>query len=136
MEFFFLSLLYQIQGLFNNFNLVKMINLSYINDMAGGNNEIVFEMIDVFIDQVPEFLEEMNACYEKKDWYNLGLIAHKAKSSVAILGMESQAKELKHLEILAKDGAETEQYLDIIKGFENDCQIAIKELNQYKNKNS
>ena len=113
-----------------------MVDLSYVTDMAEGNNEIVFEMIDVFIGQVPEFIKEMNSCFEKKDWYNLGMIAHKAKSSVAILGMEDQSGNLKELELLAKEEKEPERYAGIIHEFEKNCQLAIEELIQYKLKNT
>jgi len=113
-----------------------VVDLSYVTDMAGGNKEIVAEMIDIFIAQVPDFIKEMNSCFEKKDWYNLGMIAHKAKSSVAIMGMEDQAAALKNLEILAKDGKEQEKYKEIINNFEENCHVAIEELNQFKIKNA
>ena len=112
----------------------KIIDLAYLLDVAGDNQDIIKEMITIFISQVPEFIEEMNSCYKKADWYNLSMIAHKAKSSVAIMGMNSQANALKELELLAKDQKEIEKYEDIISQFTADCKIAVMELESVKSK--
>jgi HPt (histidine-containing phosphotransfer) domain-containing protein len=111
----------------------KIVDLSYVKGMASGNMELIKEMIDIFISQVPEFLEDMKTVHDKKDWYNLGLVAHKAKSSVAVMGMERQAAALKNLEMLAKKEKDVDKYIDIINVFEEDCKKAIQELEIIKN---
>lgn len=102
--------------------------------MSGDNKNIIIEMITIFVSQVPEFIEELNYCYEKADWYNLSMIAHKAKSSVGIMGMARQAEALKELELLAKNQKETDKYKDIIQLFIEDCKIAVEELESIKTK--
>ncbi len=111
----------------------KIVDLSYVKGMASGNMDLIKEMIDIFISQVPEFLEDMKTYHDKKDWYNLGLVAHKAKSSVAVMGMERQAAALKNLEMLAKEEKDVDKYIDIINIFKEDCQKAIQELEIIKN---
>ena len=111
----------------------KIIDLTYVKGMAGGSMDLVKEMIDIFIGQIPEFLSEMRSCYEKEDWYHLGLIAHKAKSSVAVMGMERQAMDLRELEKLAKEARETERYEGMIDAFEENCNRAIEELKTIRN---
>jgi len=110
-----------------------IIDLTYVKDMAGGSMDLVREMINIFIAQIPEFLEEMRSCHKKEDWYRLGLIAHKAKSSVAVMGMEQQAMDLKELESLAKEAKDTDRYKTMIDKFEDHCNQAIEELNRIKN---
>ena len=107
---------------------MEIIDLTYIREMSGDNQKIIKEMITIFLEQIPEFLDEMNSCHSSKDWHNLGMIAHKAKSSVAIMGMEKQSNDLKTLEILAKEEKDTEKYLPIIQTFEEDCKKAEEEL--------
>ena len=111
-------------------NQGNIVDLSYIQGMAGGSMDLVKEMIVIFIGQIPDFLDEMKSCFHKKDWYNLGLIAHKAKSSVAVMGMEGLATDLKDLEILTKEGKEIEEYERLIESFENQTKKAIQELNE------
>ncbi len=110
----------------------KWVNLSYLEGMTGGSPELVREMIDIFISQIPEFISEMKTLHEKKDWKSLGLLAHKAKSSVAIMGMDQQAGELKQLEQLTREGLETESYASYIDRFEHTCLRAIDELKSVK----
>lgn len=113
-----------------------IIDLSYVKGMAGGNIDLVREMIDIFLAQIPEFLAEMRSCYEKEDWYHLGLIAHKAKSSVAVMGMEQQAMDLRELEMMAKEAKSTGRYEALIDRFEENCNRAIEELNKFKSSDS
>ncbi len=106
----------------------KLVDLSYVRAMAGDSMDLVNEMINIFISQIPEFISEMRLHHQNKDWIKLGLIAHKAKSSLAVMGMEKQASSLKELELKSKDGIDADQYSDYIRSFENDCQLAIIEL--------
>jgi len=114
----------------------QIIDLSYVKGMAGDSMELVREMIDIFIAQVPEFLAEMRSCLEKEDWYHLGLIAHKAKSSVAVMGMKQQAMNLRELEMLAKEAKDTDRYEALIDRFEENCNQAIEELSKIKSSDS
>lgn len=91
---------------------------------------MVKEMVQIFIDQVPEFSGEMKEFLEKKDYQSLGLLAHKAKSSVAIMGMNELADKLKKFELLAKEQKEVESYASYIDNFEESCQNAVQELNE------
>ncbi len=81
----------------------KLIDLSYLNSIADGNKEIINELIDIFIEQVPEFTQGLDEYYKNKQWLELGGLAHKAKSSVIAMGMEEMGNvDLKNLELLAK----------------------------------
>ena len=105
-------------------------DLTYLTNMAGGNPEIIKEMIQIFVDQVEEYINEMRKLLDDKDYLSLGKLAHKSKSSVAIMGMNDLASELKTLEILAKEGKEPEKYPSMVENFVSQCKSAIKELNE------
>ena len=108
----------------------RIVDLSYLNEMSEGDSTLIKEMIDIFFSQVDEFIELMNNYLDKKEYENLGKIAHKAKSSIAIMGMNELANDLKTLEIIAKNGEKIEQYPKYIAKFENQCQLAIQELKE------
>jgi HPt (histidine-containing phosphotransfer) domain-containing protein len=108
-------------------------NLTYLKGMSGDNFEIIKEMIGIFIEQVQEMSETMNSCLNNKDWTTLGKLAHKAKSSVSIMGMEELATKLKELEHSAAEGKDIENYAVIVQKFESDCAEAIGELNTFIN---
>ena len=108
----------------------KYVNLSYLENMSGGSKSLVKEMVEIFIEQVPEFTSEMKEYLEKKDYQSLGLLAHKAKSSVAIMGMDDLAQSLKDFELLAKENKNIESYSSYIESFEKSCTEAVKELKE------
>jgi HPt (histidine-containing phosphotransfer) domain-containing protein len=106
----------------------KFINTEYLDSVSGGDIETVREIVEMFRGQVVEFHDEMKSFLEQKNYNSLGLLAHKAKSSVAIMGMRDLADLLKTLELQAKEGKETEKYQSYIDRFRNDTAEAVKEL--------
>jgi HPt (histidine-containing phosphotransfer) domain-containing protein len=106
----------------------KYINPEYIESVSGGDSETIHELVSIFKDQIAEISDEMRSLYSQKDYYSLGLLAHKAKSSVAIMGMEDLAIMLKTFELQAKESIEPEKYLSYITRFESDTKGALSEL--------
>lgn len=103
-------------------------DLSYLKEITGGESSIVIEMVEMFISQVDEFKENLNKYLEEKNWLELGKEAHKAKSSVLIVGMEDLGKNLKKLQLLTEEEKETETYPDYVKMFMDQCDAAVEEL--------
>ncbi len=108
-------------------------DLSYLKEITGGESEIVKEMIEMFLAQVDEFKENMNKFLEDKNWTDLGKEAHKAKSSVLIVGMEELGKNLKKLQLLTEEEKEVETYADYVNMFNEQCDAAVIELQEEMN---
>ena len=108
----------------------QIVNLTYLNDMSGGNKEIMNEMISIFISQVSEFATEMKQLNNNKEYLKLGNLAHKAKSSISIMGMENLATELKKFELQAKAEKDVDKYDKFIDHFKELCNLAIDELKE------
>lgn len=106
----------------------KFINTEYLDSVAGGDIEIIREIVNMFKEQIVEFHNEMKSFLEQKNYFSLGLLAHKAKSSVAIMGMNDLATMLKTFELHAKEGKEPEKYQSYIDRFRNETAEAAKEL--------
>jgi len=106
------------------------IDLSYLREMSGGNQALILEMIDIFKDQVKEFSEGLETHYEKEEFEQLGKLAHKAKSSISIMGLNDLATDLKTLELLAKAGKDQDKYQQIIDKFKFETLEAVNELNE------
>ena len=110
---------------------LNLVNIAYLESVAGGDNEIIREIVEIFKSQVPEFISEMKDLLDKKDYHELGLLAHKAKSSIAIMGMEDLAIMLKDFELNAREGINQVKYPIYISRFENDTASAIIELDYF-----
>lgn len=106
----------------------KYINTEYLESVAAGDTEIIREIVEMFRDQVAEVYDEMKSLYAAKDYHQLGLLAHKVKSSVSIMGMNDLAAMLKTFEIQAKDGTRAENFMSYIERFRSETETAVKEL--------
>lgn len=106
----------------------KLINPVYLDSVAGDDPQIIAELVTMFKEQASEIYSEMKALYSRKEYAFLGMTAHKAKSSVAIMGMSDLADMLKTFELSAKEGKTTELYESYIEKYGEDTRLAIKEL--------
>ncbi len=105
-------------------------DLTYLRNMSAGNKELVIEMIGIFKVQIKEFVEEMNQYYSNQEYEALGKLAHKAKSSISIMGLNDLAIELKHFENMAKAGITPEKYPEFISKFKKETEEAVSELDE------
>lgn len=106
----------------------KYINSDYLDSISDDDPQMIEELVNMFRDQVSEIYEDMNTLHSQKNFVLLGMLAHKAKSSVAIMGMTELATILKTLELSAKEGKDTENYMSYISKFGNDTKAALCEL--------
>lgn len=106
----------------------KYIRTDYLDMVSGGDKGLVKELVNMFRDQVREIHSEMLALLSEGDYNSLGLLAHKAKSSVAIMGMDDLAGMLKDFELQAKEGMSAGNYPAYIERFARETELAIVEL--------
>jgi len=103
-------------------------DLNYLRTMSGGDDNFIREMITLFREQIGEYKQDMPELLRKKDYDSLSKMAHKAKSSVAVMGMKNVAKQLKDLEILANKGEEVDRYESLVNEFLEQSELALIEL--------
>jgi HPt (histidine-containing phosphotransfer) domain-containing protein len=106
------------------------IDLTYLKNMSAGNKDLILEMIGIFKSQVSEFNQGMDEYYSKQQFELLGRLAHKAKSSISIMGLNELANDLKNFENLSKAGQEVEKYPLFIKKFKTETAEALEELDE------
>lgn len=106
----------------------KYINSEYLDSVSGGDPDITREIVNIFREQIVEVYDEMKSLWEKNDYKSLGLLAHKAKSSVAVMGMGDLATMLKTFELQAREGKDSNLYASYIERFKEETGFAITEL--------
>jgi HPt (histidine-containing phosphotransfer) domain-containing protein len=109
---------------------IMITDLSYLKTMSGGDAIFIAEMIGLFREQIGEYAEQMPQLLREKEYDGLSKLAHKAKSSVAVMGMTGVADLLKELEKLANEGKETDRYEGMVKEFLEKSWLAVEELEQ------
>ncbi|MFZ5432095.1 MAG: Hpt domain-containing protein [Bacteroidota bacterium] len=108
--------------------MTSITDLSYLKEIASGDDDFISEVIQTFIHQVPKFTGNMRKYLKSGEYLRLAKEAHTAKSSVIIFGMNGLAIKLKELQLLAENQHKTETYPEYIDEFEQLCKQAIKEL--------
>jgi len=106
----------------------RFINTEYLDSVSGGDPDIINEIVSLFEEQCIEIYDEMLSLNLNNEYFSLGLLAHKIKSSVAIMGMNDLAAMLKTFEVQAKEGNETHLYESYIARFKAETDIAVVEL--------
>jgi PAS domain S-box-containing protein len=87
----------------------KLYDLSILNNLSRGNDEFVLKMLAIFIDQTKETLEKAEKALAVDDLPELGRLIHKIKPSVESLGISLIRKEIKILELIAKETKSKEE---------------------------
>ncbi len=95
----------------------KFINPTHIDSVTGGDEKFKQELITVFVQQLPTLLVGLEKALQDNDYKQLSAIAHKTKSSVALMGIESLRADMAELEQKAKVGEDEECYKRIVTNF-------------------
>lgn len=109
---------------------MALTNLKYLQDITEGDHESMREIVNLFIEQVPEFIGNLKKHLAEENYIALGNEAHKAKSSVMIVGMENLGHDLKTLQLATISKTGVDSYPKHVTRFETECLIAVEELKQ------
>lgn len=115
-------------------NTEKVSNLSYLSETMGGNKKLIKEIMDVFLNQVPEELSRLNKAVQETDFPTIRNFSHTMKSSVSIMGITALASILKEMEDLARNGTDIEKIRGLNQQLNTICEQAVKEIREEKPK--
>ncbi len=106
------------------------INLNYLKQVADGNENFIIEMIEMFLNNTPDALKEMNTCLETKDWVRLKQIAHRIKPSFAYIGLPDTQKTLAEIEKLSEETQEAPKVAELMSEVDTVCKSAFSQLEE------
>lgn len=106
----------------------KVIDLTYLRDISMQDEEMVMEMIKVFLDGYEEALSEMRDLFESKDWVQLRARAHKFKPNLSYMGITSGIAVIEELENQAKNNNVDLNIDPALTKLKHTCDQASKEL--------
>ena len=78
----------------------QLYNLTMVDKMCRGNQESVLKMVNVFIGQISQSVEEITVAYQEKDFEKIKNEIHKVKPTLTYYGTAKIEKELLLLEKL------------------------------------
>lgn len=107
--------------------LTSVIRLDFLSDSVKGNKEVILNILDLFLEQVPEDLNVLQEAIEKEDYLTIRNRSHKMKSSVSVMGMESCMSTLEEMENLGKRSENMERIKVLYDILTTNCEKAIQE---------
>jgi HPt (histidine-containing phosphotransfer) domain-containing protein len=111
----------------------QLFDLSYLNQIFQGNKEMVNNIIKLFLEQVPEYIEEMQECVDRNDLRSLHPLAHKAKSSVAMLGLKNMETSIIQIEQDSKHNRNLDTLPNLVGSVKCECDLVYAQLRELLN---
>ena len=78
----------------------KLIDLTYLEQSFG--TELIPEMLNLYKTQVPEFTEGLRKHFDNKNWLELSRVAHKAKGSWVIVGINKYSDMFRNFQLICE----------------------------------
>lgn len=78
-----------------------VLDLTYLKELSGGSQEFIDEVLGICLEEVPQDVEALENAIEQKEFMAIKEVAHKLKSSIILMGLESLRPDLQETESLA-----------------------------------
>ena len=101
----------------------RLYDLSMVQSVSGGDEGFIKKMVALFIETVPQNVEELIKATQSENWEQVGKTAHKLKSTVDSMGIKSIRQEIRTVEANAKQ----KQALEEISGLVTKISTVISE---------
>jgi signal transduction histidine kinase/CheY-like chemotaxis protein/HPt (histidine-containing phosphotransfer) domain-containing protein len=96
-----------------------LISLDYLNQLSGGDKEFEKQILEQFLVQMPEELQELETAVENKEYETIKRTAHSLKSTVGYVGLSDELHP--YLDRMEKDA---------IKGLEDNFAVDLKQVKE------
>jgi HPt (histidine-containing phosphotransfer) domain-containing protein len=103
-------------------------DLTQLENLSGGNQEFIDEIIGTFIEHTPQHLQELLDYYQAKNYVQMGELAHKIKPSIDLFGVAILAQPIRDIEQMGKTGAISENLPELIGLIEKTLKNVFEEL--------
>jgi len=108
------------------------LDLSYLRDMSGDSAEFMIEMIDMFKQQTPLYMEELQQAVSEKNWPKVSSCAHKIKPTFSYVGREDAKSHMQMMEQNARDLNKVDELPNAFTEVNDFVQILYKQLDEAK----
>jgi HPt (histidine-containing phosphotransfer) domain-containing protein len=111
--------------------MARKFEVNLLNKRTGYDPELMKEMFLIFKSKYQEYFDLMQLRYEIKDWIGVSEIAHRAKSSVAIMGMETIREIFHEIETVTYNGSEFPDFENCLNQLQEDVELAVLQIEAY-----
>ena len=80
----------------------RLYDLTMVQSVSGGDEGFIKKMVALFIETVPQNVQDMKKALHEENWEQVGKTAHKLKSTIDSMGIKSIRREIREVEANAK----------------------------------
>jgi CheY-like chemotaxis protein len=106
----------------------KLYDLSMVQSVSGGDEGFIKKMVALFIETVPQNVQELSNAVKAEDWDQVAKLAHKLKSTVDSMGIKSIRQEIRTVETNAKQKQSLEEIPSLVGTIESVIGSCIEQL--------
>ena len=108
----------------------RIIDMSFLDEMSGNDPEFKKDMINLFIEKIPNQVAQLEEAFKETDYDNVRKLAHNMKSSMDIFMLQDLSNCLSIIEEEASYGKFTADVLDKMNIFSCGIEEAVKILKE------
>jgi PAS domain S-box-containing protein len=112
----------------NSTDKEKATNLSYLYEASAGNKKFMSEMINIFLEQTPGFINHLKDTSNEKNWLEFRKTMHKIKPTIIMMGIHELENDIPKIENSVKKEVALDKIPSLIAKMESICARAYKEL--------
>jgi len=77
---------------------MEKINLDYLTELGGGDNEFVVDMLQTYVDETGKDMLELEKSKNEGNLKRIGFLAHRCKAAFQMLGLKQLVQDAEALE--------------------------------------
>lgn len=92
----------------------KLYDLVNLEEISGGSDDFIVEMIKLFIEQAKSTISGLNSAFDQKDFTEIKNLAHQIKPSIDNLKIEILRPIIRQIEDLAENQGQADRLSPLI----------------------
>ncbi|MBL7871772.1 MAG: response regulator [Cyclobacteriaceae bacterium] len=84
------------------------VDFTYLKKVSNDNQEFIQEIINTFLDSMPETITDIRTHLQNKNWSHIGKVVHKIKPTITLMGIHTLKDKILELELETKKGINDE----------------------------
>jgi HPt (histidine-containing phosphotransfer) domain-containing protein len=99
-----------------------------IRSVSGGDEGFIRKMILLFMETVPQNVQELVDATGQKNWEQVAKMAHKLKSTIDSMGIRSLHDQIRAVELRAKNKEQLDQMHEMVSQVDSVVSVCIRQL--------
>lgn len=106
----------------------EIIDLTPLKEMTGGDNNVMKEMLEIFLSKTPELFEQLEKEYNEKNYDQMSTLAHTMKPTFSYVGIQKGQELALKIEEFSEDADTKDVLQEYVKELKKVIAISVNQL--------